>query len=198
MSLRSAGSQHSHTFTPFPYPTKIQFLVCDVNSFLFSLRIRNIGKGTKDAEIGGIRFLLLPGNIGDATLERTGRRVIGDMDIGGNGEIPERRRQLGFYEHRCSSNNNVKVSFLSYAILVRLIGLSMLLLDPRCYTEPFLKRLNRITLLPEELSDLEAARIVNKGDPIAIAVAGGGRGPFRSLWMRSRGLERQVAVLGTL
>lgn len=48
-----------------------------------------LGEATKDAEIGNIGFLLLPSDVGNATIESRGRRAIGDVDIGGDGEIPE-------------------------------------------------------------------------------------------------------------
>lgn len=63
----------------------------------------HIGKATEDAEIGNIRFLLFPSDVGNAAIESRGRRVIGDMDIGRDSEIPERWRELSFDKHRCSS-----------------------------------------------------------------------------------------------
>lgn len=86
---------------PIPIPNEDTLASMRSERLPLLLPNEHTGKATEDAEVGNIGFLLLPSGVGNAAIESRGRRAIGDMDIGRDGEIPERRRELSFDKHRC-------------------------------------------------------------------------------------------------
>lgn len=139
-----------------PIPISNEDTLASVRSERLPLLLPNehIGEATKDAEVGNVGFLVLPSGVRNATIESRGRRAIGDMDIGGDGEIPERRRELSFDKHRCSSESHVEIRLLCYAVLVGFIRLGMLAKNPFLCTI-------RIPILPNILSSLIVPQHLN-------------------------------------